>query len=87
LQRRTATAIAVCLAAAAVALMVAFGGKEGSKADAKPPTPGEPSVEIVAPRNGARQNAHAVVVKVKIESSARATSASASTGSPTASTR
>jgi hypothetical protein len=66
-KRRTATVVAVCLAAAAVALMVAFGGKEGSKAEAKAPAPGEPSVEIISPRNGARQNAHAVVVKVGIE--------------------
>jgi hypothetical protein len=66
-KRRTAAAIAVCLAAAAVALMLVFGGKEESKAEAKPPTPGEPAVEIVSPRNGARQNAHAVVVKVGVE--------------------
>ena len=67
MQRRTATAIAVCLAAAAVALMLAFGGNEESKAEAKPAAPGEPVVEIVSPRNGARQTAHAVVVKVRVE--------------------
>ena len=67
MQRRTATALAVCLAAAAVALMVAFGGKEESKAEAKSAAPGEPVVEIISPRNGARQTAHAVVVKVKVE--------------------
>jgi hypothetical protein len=66
-ERRTATVIAVCLAAAAVALMLAFGGKEGPKAEAKAPAPGEPSVEVISPRNGARQNAHAVVVKVAVE--------------------
>lgn len=65
--RRAATAIAVLLAAAAVALMLAFGGKEGSKAEAKGPAPGEPAVEIISPRNGARQNAHAAVVKVRVE--------------------
>jgi hypothetical protein len=64
--RRTATALAVCLAAAAVALMIAFGGKEESKAEGKTAAPGEPTVEIVSPRNGARQNAHAVVVKVDV---------------------
>jgi hypothetical protein len=66
-QRRTATAIAVSLAAAAVALMLAFGGKEESKAEGTPAGPGEPAVEIVSPRNGARQNAHAVVVKVDVQ--------------------
>lgn len=67
MQRRTATAIAVCLAAAALALMLAFGGKEESKAEPRTPAPGEPVVEIISPRNGARQNAHAVVVKVAVE--------------------
>jgi hypothetical protein len=63
----TATVVAVCLAAAALGLMLAFGGKEESKAEGKEPAPGEPVVEIVSPRNGARQNAHAVVVKVNVE--------------------
>jgi len=66
-QRRTATALAVVLAAAAVALMLVFGGKESSKAEPQPPAPGEPVVEIISPRNGARQNAHAVVVKVAVQ--------------------
>jgi hypothetical protein len=65
-ERRTTTVVAVCLAAAVVALMVAFGGKEESKAEAKEPAPGEPAVEIVSPRNGARQSAHAVVAKVAV---------------------
>ena len=67
MQRRTATALAVVLAAAAVALMLIFGGKESSNAEPKAPAPGEPVVEIISPRNGARQNAHAVVVKVDIQ--------------------
>jgi hypothetical protein len=66
-QKRTATIVAFALAAAAVALMLVFGSKESSKAEPKPPAPGEPSVEIVSPRNGARQNAHAVVVKVDVQ--------------------
>jgi len=66
-QRQTATALAILLAAAAVALMLAFGGKESSQAEPKPPAPGEPAVEIISPRNGARQNAHAVVVKVDVQ--------------------
>jgi hypothetical protein len=66
-RRITATAIAVCLAAAAVALMLVFGGREESKAAGREAAPGEPVVEIVSPRNGARQNAHAVVVKVNVE--------------------
>jgi hypothetical protein len=65
-ERRNATIVAVALAAAAIALMLVFGGKESSKAEPKPPAPGEPTVEIISPRNGARQNAHAVVVKVSV---------------------
>ena len=60
---------AAALAAVAVALALAFGGNEGSdaaQADGDR-VPGEPSVEIVSPRNGARQTARAVVVKVEVE--------------------
>lgn len=59
---------AVALAAVTVALAIAFGGKaspEPTRAQAR--VPGEPSVEIVSPRNGARQSARAAVVKVDVE--------------------
>lgn len=65
---RTATLAAVALTAVAVALALAFGGRqspEPTKAEAS--VPGAPSVEIVSPRNGARQKNHAVVVKVAVE--------------------
>ena len=60
---------AVTLAAVAVALALAFGGKESpDAADAEGGrVPGEPSVDIISPRNGARQSARAVVVKVEVE--------------------
>jgi len=65
---RTATVAAVALAAVTVALAVIFGGKESSEpAQAEGRVPGEPSVEIISPRNGARQTSHAVVVKVAVE--------------------
>jgi hypothetical protein len=65
---RTATVAAVTLAAVAVALAVAFGGRETPEpAEAESRVPGEPAVEIVSPRNGARQSSHAVVVKVEVE--------------------
>jgi hypothetical protein len=60
---------AVGLAAVAVALALVFGGSEGSdtaKADSEA-TAGAPTVEIVSPRNGARQVSHAAVVKVAVE--------------------
>ena len=59
---------AVALAAVAVALALVFGGKQSpDPAKAEEGTPGEPTVEIVSPRNGARQTSHAVVVKVTVE--------------------
>ena len=67
MRTRRAVLAAVALAAAAVALALIFGGKESNTAKASPARPGLPTVEIVSPRNGARQNAHAVVVKVDVE--------------------
>lgn len=68
MRARTATLAAVALAAVAVALAIAFGGRESSQpAEAEARVPGEPSVEVVSPRNGARQTSRAVVVKVEVE--------------------
>jgi hypothetical protein len=55
--------------ASAAALVLLFGG--GGKSESAPPpaasAPGEPTVAVVSPRNGARQKGHAVVVKTKID--------------------
>jgi hypothetical protein len=54
---------------AALALALAFGGHadpQHSEASAAA-VPGQPSVDIVSPRNGARQTSHAVVVKALVE--------------------
>jgi len=67
-QSRAATLAAVALAAAAVALALIFGGKQSpGPAEAEEAVPGTPSVEIISPRNGARQTSHAVVVKIAVE--------------------
>lgn len=60
---------AVGLAAAAVALALAFGGSGGSdRAEAEETgVPGQPAVEIISPRNGARQTSRAVVAKVEVQ--------------------
>lgn len=60
---------AVALAAVAVALAVIFGGHSTSNtAQAETSrVPGEPAVEIISPRNGARQTARAAVVRVTVE--------------------
>jgi hypothetical protein len=67
---RSRAAILVVVAAAAafaVAVLALGGGKDGRPTQASATAaPGEPSVEIVSPRNGARQKSHAVVVKVKV---------------------
>ena len=60
---------AVALAAVAVALALVFDGHASSNTkDAETSrVPGEPSVEVISPRNGARQTARAAVVKVHVE--------------------
>lgn len=50
---------------AAIVLIVVFTGGE-MHGSARATLPGEPSVEIVSPRNGARQTDRAVVVKAKV---------------------
>ncbi|HET7590421.1 MAG TPA: hypothetical protein VFK14_09630 [Solirubrobacterales bacterium] len=68
MRARTATLGAVVLAAIAIVLALLFGGSEESSSAAETSRlPGEPVVEIVSPRNGARQTARAVVVKVAVE--------------------
>lgn len=65
---RTATIAALAATVVAVALALIFGAEGSDQAAAKAESrPGAPSVEIVSPRNGARQSSHAVVVKVGVE--------------------
>jgi hypothetical protein len=60
---------ALAATGALLAPALIFGGSSDSKqAEASTAAvPGQPSVEIVSPRNGARQTSHAVVVKAIIE--------------------
>ena len=68
MRMRTATLIVCIVAAATVAAVLALGGgkQEDSAQAASPLAPGEPSVSVISPRNGARQSSRAVVVKVRI---------------------
>jgi hypothetical protein len=52
-----------------LALAVILGGCSDSRQDqaSAAAIPGQPSVDIVSPRNGARQTSHAVVVKAIVE--------------------
>jgi hypothetical protein len=64
---RAAIAIlAVIAVALAIVLAISLtGGSDGTHGE-PPPLPGEPSVSIVSPRNGARQTNRAVVVKARV---------------------
>jgi hypothetical protein len=66
--RREAGIFAVSTAVAAIlSLAVLAGcGSGGSASSQRAAVPGEPSVEVVSPRNGARQLSRAVVVKVEV---------------------
>lgn len=68
MRTRNATAVVAVVAAMAVAIVLALGGgRESSRsAAAKSARPGEPTVTVISPRNGARQSSHAVVVKVDV---------------------
>ncbi len=61
--------MATAVAAVLLALALAFGGRSDSKQSqaSADVVPGQPNVEIISPRNGARQTSHAVVVKAIVE--------------------
>ena len=60
-------ALAVTAAAVAVALLFGGGADSESAAAREAANPGQPSVKITSPRNGARQTSKAVVVKAEVE--------------------
>lgn len=67
MRRRTVIFAAAAAAVAAVVVVILLVTKGGSEeTTALEPAPGQPVVEIISPRNGARQASHAVVVKVHI---------------------
>lgn len=68
MQNRTATVAALAATAlVAVAILLLWEGSDSPAKKADPDVvPGRPSVEIVSPRNGARQSSHAVVVKALV---------------------
>jgi hypothetical protein len=58
--------LAVLAAAVLVVVVLILASLDGEATTGLAALPGEPSVAIVSPRNGARQTNHAVVVKVRI---------------------
>lgn len=66
--RRGIGILAALAAVAAAVLAVILAGEDGGGSGAaQSGPPGEPQVEIVSPRNGARQTNRAVVVKARIQ--------------------
>jgi hypothetical protein len=62
-----ALAVAAAVAVGLISVLGADGDPKHAGTDSEA-VPGTPSVEIISPRNGARQASHAVVVKVKVHS-------------------
>lgn len=56
-------AVLAAVAGAALGIAATDGGEDASSSEA---VPGEPTVLVISPRNGARQESRAVVVKVKV---------------------
>lgn len=57
---------AAAVAVAAGAILLLGGGREEADGASAGPPPYEPGVQVISPRNGARQSSHAVVVKVAV---------------------
>jgi hypothetical protein len=58
--------LAAAAAAGAGVALVAFTSSDDTDGATPPARPGEPVVEVISPRNGARQTSRAVVVKVRV---------------------
>ncbi len=69
MRRSTSLLIAALVVTVTAAIVLALGGgKDETSAQAAPNAHfGAPSIEVISPRNGARQTSHAVVVKVKVD--------------------
>jgi hypothetical protein len=69
MRARRGIGAALALTVVAVVLALVFGGSSDSKSTEAEAAaaPGQPTVSIISPRNGARQTSHAAVVKVAIE--------------------
>jgi hypothetical protein len=65
-RRRIILAGVAAVAVVAVAVVAALSGGGGGTPARPAPGPGEPGVEVISPRNGARQSSRAVVVKVRL---------------------
>jgi len=67
MQARNAIIALLAAGAAVAVLLLVLGGDEDSAADTATPVAGRPTVTVVSPRNGSRQQNRGVVVKLEIE--------------------
>lgn len=68
MQNRKVVFAALALTVVALVLALVFGGKKSNTAETgAQEAQGQPRVSIISPRNGARQNSHAAVVRVEVE--------------------
>jgi hypothetical protein len=66
MRRRLGIFAALAAVVLAAVLAVSFAGGDGGGGSHRATLPGEPEVEIVSPRNGARQTNRSIVVKAKV---------------------
>jgi hypothetical protein len=59
--------VTVAIGVAALAAVLVLSGANSDGEPQRTVVPGRPSVDIISPRNGARQSSRAVVVKVEVE--------------------
>ena len=61
------TAAGVALACVVVAFVLILGGDDEAVSQKPEAIPGQPSIDIIAPRNGSRQENRSVVVRLRVE--------------------
>ena len=61
------TAAAGVLALMVLTFVLILGGDDEASSDKRETVPGQPSIDIISPRNGSRQENRSVVVRIKVE--------------------
>src|SRR5688572_15243772 len=64
---RALTAAGATLACVVLALVLIAGGDDEAASQKPEAIPGQPSIDIIAPRNGSRQENRSVVVRLRVE--------------------
>ena len=64
---RALTAAVAAIACIAVALVLVMSGGDDAASQKPEAVPGQPAIDIIAPRNGSRQENRSVVVRIRVE--------------------